>query len=130
LIGLLLAFSPIAKISAWAIVMILLAIILAIWAILSMMKGKFRVSPIPAEKAILIISGPYKWIRHPMYSAIFLGVIGLFTFHLSWIKLGLFLALIIVLSIKLKWEEKLLNKKFDDYQAYKKHTKRIIPFLI
>jgi len=111
-------------------VFILLAITLAIWAILSMMKGKFRISPIPADEAVLISEGPYKWIRHPMYSAIFLGVIGLFTFHFSWIKLGLFLALVIVLSIKLKWEEKMLSKKFSDYQAYKKHTKRIIPFII
>ena len=117
-------------ISIWAILLILAAIVLAIWAILSMIKGEFRISPIPAENAVLIIFGPYKWIRHPMYSAIFLGVIGLFTFHFSWIKLGLFLALIIVLSIKLKWEEKLLSKKFDDYQVYKKKTKRIIPFLI
>lgn len=117
-------------ISIWAIVLILLAIALAIWAILSMMRGKFRISPIPAEAAILIISGPYKWIRHPMYSAIFLGVIGLFTFHFSWIKLGLFISLIIVLSIKLEWEETLLSKKFNDYQVYKKNTKKIIPFII
>ena len=126
----LLAFSPLKDISIWAIVLILLALALAMWAIFSMMKGKFRVSPIPAEEAILIISGPYQWIRHPMYSAIFLGVIGLFTFHFSWIKLGLFISLIIVLSIKLEWEETLLSKKFIDYQAYKKQTKKIIPFII
>ena len=130
LIGLLLVFSPLKDVSIWAIILIILAITMAIWAIISMLRGKFRISPIPAEEAVLISEGPYKWIRHPMYSAIFLGVCGLFTYHFSWIKLGLFLALIIVLSIKLTWEEKMLSKKFSDYQIYKKHTKRIIPFLV
>ncbi len=94
-----------------------------------MAKGKFRIEPIPAEEAKLIISGPYQWIRHPMYAAIFLGVAGLFITHFSWIKIFLSLTLIVVLTIKLLWEEKMLGVKFSSYSTYKKQTKRIIPYL-
>jgi protein-S-isoprenylcysteine O-methyltransferase Ste14 len=69
-------------------------------------------------------------IRHPMYAAIFLGVIGLFINHFSWLKIFLFLTLIIVLTIKLLWEEKMLGIKFASYLTYKKQTKRIIPYII
>lgn len=130
LIGLLVAFTPLNSISYLAILVIFIAIALAIWAIKTMAKGKFRIEPIPAEEAKLIILGPYQWIRHPMYAAIFLGVLGLFTCHFSWLKLFLFLSLIVVLTIKLLWEEKMLSAKFSAYLIYKDQTKRIIPFVI
>lgn len=130
LIGLLLIFTPIKSINITTIIIIVLAIALAVWAIKTMASGKFRIQPIPDLDAKLIVSGPYKWIRHPMYSAIFLGVTGLFSSHFSWLKIFLFIALIIVLTIKLLWEEKMLNAKFADYEIYKQQTKRIIPYIL
>lgn len=130
LIGLLLIFSPIESINITAFALIVLAIALAVWAVKTMVSGKFRIQPIPDIEAKLIVSGPYQVIRHPMYSAIFLGVTGLFTFHFSWLKICLFVALVIVLTIKLLWEEKMLSEKFTDYEAYKNRTKRIIPFIL
>lgn len=129
-IGLLLIFTPLESITLTAIVLISLAILLAVWAVKTMSTGKFRIQPIPDLEAKLIISGPYQLIRHPMYAAIFLGVTGLFTFHFSWLKIFLFIALIIVLTIKLLWEEKMLSEKFSDYSIYKNQTKRIIPYII
>lgn len=122
--------TPLKSITLVTILFIFLAIALAIWAIKTMAKGKFRITPIPAEDAKLIVNGPYQWIRHPMYAAIFFGVAGLFINHFSWYKLLLSMALIVVLTIKLLWEEKMLSAKFSSYSIYKKQTKRIVPYLI
>jgi protein-S-isoprenylcysteine O-methyltransferase Ste14 len=41
----------------------------------------------------------------------------------------LLLVLIIDLHIKLGWEETMLSEKFEDYHAYQKQSKKLIPFI-
>ena len=94
-----------------------------------MRKSELRISPIPAEEAILIASRPYKYIRHPMYASIIFGVFGLLNINFSWLRLGISCALLAVLFIKLSWEERMLDKKFHNYDEYKSHTKRLIPLI-
>ncbi|TXT34432.1 MAG: isoprenylcysteine carboxyl methyltransferase [Chitinophagaceae bacterium] len=106
------------------------AIILALWAIIAMRKSKLRISPIPANEAILIVSGPYQYIRHPMYSSILLFVIGLLVIHYSIYQLIAVILLLLVLLIKSKWEEQMLLIKFPSYKSYMERTKSIIPFLL
>ncbi len=113
----------------FALSVLLPAIVLAIWALFSMRKSKLRISPIPAINATLIIDGPYQYIRHPMYSSIILFVLGLLMIHYSIYQLIAVLFLILVLLIKMLWEEQMLLLKFPTYKAYMANTKRIIPFV-
>lgn len=94
-----------------------------------MQKSKLRILPEPSANAILITKGPYRFIRHPMYTAILLGSIGLLINYFTWLRLAIAVALAIVLLIKLNWEEKMLSQKFDEYKEYMKHTRRILPLL-
>jgi protein-S-isoprenylcysteine O-methyltransferase Ste14 len=110
-------------------VIILFAIVLVAWAVISMLNSKLRISPIPAPDAILIISGPYKYIRHPMYTAVLLGTSGLLFIDFSWLRLLFAIVLAIVLIIKLNWEEQMLNEKFIAYKDYRKHSEKIVPYL-
>ena len=112
-----------------ATIFLLAGITLAIWAISTMQKSKLRISPVPAADAILVDTGPYKYLRHPMYTAILMTATGLLFIHFTWPRLAMALALTIVLIIKLFWEEAMLTRKFPSYTAYCKHTKRIIPFI-
>lgn len=41
----------------------------------------------------------------------------------------MFLALIVVLIIKLNWEEKMLLEKFSGYKNYRERTNKLIPFI-
>jgi protein-S-isoprenylcysteine O-methyltransferase Ste14 len=102
--------------------------VLVIWAFLSMRKSRLRIIPMPSEDAVLITDGPYQYIRHPMYSSILIGSIGLLINYFSWLRLGILIALFIVLLIKLKWEEKMLSVKFGDYKHYMQHSSMLIPF--
>jgi protein-S-isoprenylcysteine O-methyltransferase Ste14 len=105
------------------------AVLLVLWAGINMQQSKLRISPIPAENAQLVTTGPYKFIRHPMYTSILLGSAGLLFIYFSWFRLFIAAFLLSVLLFKLTWEEKMLSEKFPGYSDYKKHSKRIIPFL-
>ena len=79
----------------------------------------------------LITRGPYALVRHPIYT-------GLLTmFVATVIVLGHAAAIIamplvfVSLWIKLRHEEKLMLKRFpDQYAAYQRRVKRLIPFIL
>ena len=126
---LLLSGSSLKNISLLAYAFMILSILLVLWAIITMQKSKLRILPEPSANATLVTRGPYRFIRHPMYTAILLGSVGLLINHFTWMRLSMVIALAIVLIIKLTWEEKMLSKKFGEYMDYMKHTKRILPFI-
>jgi protein-S-isoprenylcysteine O-methyltransferase Ste14 len=128
-IFLLLSGSSLKNISLLAYAFMILSILLVLWAIITMQKSKLRILPEPSANATLVTRGPYRFIRHPMYTAILLGSTGLLIHYFTWMRLSMAIALAIVLLIKLTLEEKMLLQKFDAYRDYMKHTKRILPFI-
>jgi protein-S-isoprenylcysteine O-methyltransferase Ste14 len=79
----------------------------------------------------LIQSGPYRFMRHPGYAAFILLVFGLCLGYSSLI--GLVAALVLLgpgLAYRMKVEEQPLIERFgDEYRAYARRTKQIIPAL-
>lgn len=103
-------------------------LILGIWAV-TLMKFSFNIAPdIPTGKE-LILKGPYKFIRHPMYTSVLGITIFLILNDFNYIRIIFFLILLINLLFKLNYEEKLLTSKFSEYTSYKKSTKRLIPYI-
>jgi protein-S-isoprenylcysteine O-methyltransferase Ste14 len=79
----------------------------------------------------LIQRGPYRFVRHPMYSGFLLLLAG--TEVAVGTVSGLAALLVFLLGTwwKLTQEEALLSKHFPDaYPRYKSHTKALIPFLL
>ena len=113
----------------FAIIMITIAIAVALWAILAMRMGNFRINPIPKEKAKLVTNGPYNFIRHPMYAAVLIAMIGIAINTGTWFSYILWFVLFIDLYMKMQFEEKLLLMKFSEYEKYMRRTKRFLPFL-
>jgi len=112
-------------------VFVLMAIsgILAFWAMAVMSIGNFNVVPTPVDKGILITKGPYKVIRHPMYTSIFIFALALLAGQFDYIKLIISLVLVAGLIVKMIYEESLLCKHHPGYKLYKAKTKRVIPFV-
>src|SRR3989337_2375469 len=51
--------------------------LLGLWAIGTMGIGNFNVTPDVKQRARLVTSGPYRLIRHPMYTALLAGALAL-----------------------------------------------------
>jgi protein-S-isoprenylcysteine O-methyltransferase Ste14 len=78
--------------------------------------------------ATLITHGPYRWVRHPFYSAFAVGVIGnaLITANVFLAILGTAAFLMIVGRTTIE-EEKLIERFGGDYLDYMQRTGRFLP---
>jgi protein-S-isoprenylcysteine O-methyltransferase Ste14 len=75
----------------------------------------------------LVIRGPYRIVRHPLYAAEEIAVIGVL-FQYAWYGALSFLIVHMALQIcRMDYEESLLRAVFPDYEAYAKRTARLIP---
>jgi protein-S-isoprenylcysteine O-methyltransferase Ste14 len=78
----------------------------------------------------LVTSGPYAYVRHPIYSGLILATIG------STLAVGLVWVLPFVLSlayfiVSARTEEQMMITQFPDtYPAYRRRTKMLIPFVL
>lgn len=114
--------------SIFVILGIALFLSLGIWAIF-IMKFNFNIAPEPIANSELIVKGPYRFIRHPMYTSV-LGFSFCYLIQdFSMFKLMIYTILTINFVFKLNYEEKFLTIKFSDYNNYKKKTKMIIPYI-
>jgi protein-S-isoprenylcysteine O-methyltransferase Ste14 len=114
--------------SPFIIVGQLLSVGFSIWARRSFQKEQFSIHAEPSNGSPLT-TGPYKFVRHPMYtSALFLiwiSIIG----HLSILTVTIGVVVSTVISLRIITEEQLLRERFLDYNLYASKTKTIIPFL-
>jgi len=79
----------------------------------------------------LIRRGPYRFVRHPIYTGLLTMCLGT-AIEIgrlrSWLALPL---MMVALWIKLKQEEALMLRHFaDEYPAYQKQVKALVPFVI
>lgn len=84
----------------------------------------------PRDHATLITTGPYRWMRHPMYSAALLLIIAasLLTANLVVVVGGT--GMFALLAARSRVEEKRLEEKFADaYRVYAQRTGRFLPRL-
>lgn len=77
----------------------------------------------------LVTSGPYAYVRHPIYTGILLAMIGsILAVGLVWLPLSM-LGLIYFL-VSARTEEAMMLAQFPDaYSAYRRRTKMLIPFI-
>jgi protein-S-isoprenylcysteine O-methyltransferase Ste14 len=80
----------------------------------------------------IVDSGVYKYIRHPMYSAIFLLVIIQALLLNNYIAgLSGLISFGLLFFLRVGKEEEMMVEQFGEvYQEYQKRTKRVIPFVV
>ncbi|WP_291103083.1 MULTISPECIES: methyltransferase family protein [unclassified Flavobacterium] len=83
--------------------------------------------PTPKEKATLLQTGLYKYIRHPIYTGIMILFLGYSLYQNSLYKLGISLFLVVLFHFKSNYEEHQLALKFPDYKLYKIKTGKFLP---
>ena len=113
----------------WSYLLLLVSCALAMWAMMVMKLGNFNVVPTPVYQGRLVTQGPYRLIRHPMYTAVFIFAAALLAGQFDYIKLVICLLLVAGLVVKMLHEENLLCSHYPGYRAYMDRTKRVIPFV-
>ena len=106
------------------------AALLGIWTLAHNRLGNFAVHPAPIATGRLITSGPYRYVRHPMYAALLLFAAAMCFFYRDIWKLVVWAALALVLWIKSSIEERALRERFADYAHYARGVRRFIPGLL
>ncbi|MHC4620369.1 MAG: methyltransferase [Planctomycetota bacterium] len=80
------------------------------------------------EKQSLVTTGPYRYIRHPMYTALFSVGIGMGLTSASWYFVIPFVATGVVVMFRTRREEEAMIERFgDEYIEYAQTTGRFIP---
>lgn len=105
-----------------------IGLFISILAILSM---DTLVSPFPSPKKEMKLktSGIYGLARHPIYSGILIMFYAWGIAHASEYKILIALLFHIFIFCKAKYEEKLLCKRFKNYQNYQQNTGLFFPKL-
>ncbi len=77
-------------------------------------------------------SGPYRYMRHPMYTALFLSMAAILLLTRSWLVGGVpLVGLCVIVLLRVEREERVMIGKFGDaYRDYMKRTGRFLPRVI
>jgi protein-S-isoprenylcysteine O-methyltransferase Ste14 len=115
--------------SLGALILAGVSIALAAWTLIHNPPGNFNIRPTPREKGTLITTGPYRHIRHPMYTSVLLGAAAL-----AWLSDPLpgwsaWLALAFVLLSKSSLEEPWMCEQHPGYGTYMQTNKRLLPWI-
>jgi protein-S-isoprenylcysteine O-methyltransferase Ste14 len=91
--------------------------------------NNFTAVPYPKDQATLIETGPFHFVRHPMYSGTIFMALGWSLWVHSGSTLCYATLLFVFFDIKTRREENWLKEKFSDYTAYQIRVRKLIPFI-
>lgn len=109
--------------------LVLSGIILGLWSVWVMRHSVLTIFPDPNPAIRLIKKGPYRKIRHPMYSALFLVFIPSTIFQYSYLNLIILAIFTVNQVFKILFEEHLLMLKLPEYVDYQRETWRLVPWI-
>lgn len=112
-----------------AIILAALGLALGGWALSANRPGNFNVRPAPRTGGRLVQHGPYRWIRHPMYSALLLAGVAAARFADDAAAWAVLAALAVVLVVKSRVEERGMLEQHAGYREYRGRTWGFVPWL-
>lgn len=114
--------------SLWVISVQVAALALGVWARVAFGRRSYHVAANPTEGG-LVTTGPYRYIRHPIYTAVCLLMGAAVAGHWSW-KTALCGGLVVAgAMVRIFCEETLLPRRYPEYKQYAAGTWRMIPYV-
>jgi protein-S-isoprenylcysteine O-methyltransferase Ste14 len=110
-------------------VLFLAGLVLAVWARIYLGRN-WGMPMTQKDEPELVTSGPYRFVRHPIYSGILLAVLGTsLATNLYWAIALIVIGAYFVYSARV--EERLMSSSFPTvYPSYRAKTKMLIPFVL
>ncbi|MBK5238972.1 MAG: isoprenylcysteine carboxylmethyltransferase family protein [Actinomycetales bacterium] len=109
-----------------ALIAMLGGVMIALFALVGLGKAA-TATPVPKEGAPLRTNGLYAAVRHPIYSGLLAAGLGLTLRGDSVWHIVIFAGLIVLLSLKSRWEERMLVAVHPEYATYAAKVGRFMP---
>ena len=102
-----------------------------VWVMISIGKNVSE-TYLTKESHKLITAGPYRWVRHPLYTVAAIALVSLSIVAANWLMLALTIAapIAIALFVIPREEAELVGKFGDEYRDYQARTGKLAPRLI
>jgi protein-S-isoprenylcysteine O-methyltransferase Ste14 len=80
----------------------------------------------------VVDTGPYRIVRHPIYTGVLIAALATVAIRGSWIAFGGFTLLLVGFYIKARTEERFLRRELgaEAYDSYAARTAMLVPFLL
>lgn len=100
------------------------------WALITLGRSYQLGGSIPRSDDKMVMAGPYRLIRHPMYGAALSISLGLACLLQSWAFFGVFCIYLVLILLLIPMEETGLHKGYgEQYSAYQRKTRKLIPLV-
>ncbi len=103
-----------------------LGLLLLVWAAIGL-GPSLTATPEPRSGAVLQTGGSYRFVRHPIYSAVMLVVVALAARSGNVATAAVAVVTLVFFALKARWEEQRLRERYADYDAYAAATPRFVP---
>jgi protein-S-isoprenylcysteine O-methyltransferase Ste14 len=104
------------------------AVALMVWARVTFGRRSFHAAADPTEGG-LVTTGPYQFVRHPIYTAVCLFAFAGALAHVSVTAIGLALLVFVGALSRMLPEERLVRQRYPEYAEYAARTKRMLPLV-
>jgi protein-S-isoprenylcysteine O-methyltransferase Ste14 len=108
-----------------------LALLLLLWTHHTLGEN-FSLSLYVRKRQALVVQGPYRWVRHPRYTTVYMLLIAFFLLSANWlIGLSFLIGFTLFMISRVPREEQAMIELFgDQYRAYMSWTGRFLPRFI
>ncbi|MCB0920930.1 MAG: isoprenylcysteine carboxylmethyltransferase family protein [Actinobacteria bacterium] len=109
--------------------LVIIGVVLGMWSLRSLGES-LTPYPQPRSRATLVEHGPYRVVRHPIYSSILISLLGVSVAGSLWALLPLAVLVVWWLG-KASVEERFLRERYPGYQDYcLRVPHRLIPWVL
>jgi protein-S-isoprenylcysteine O-methyltransferase len=104
--------------------------LLMAWALITLGRNYQLGGSAPRSDDEMVMDGPYRLVRHPMYTAALSISLGLACLIQSWAFLSVFCVYLVLIFLLIPMEEDKLHQAYgEQYGAYQQTAKKLIPFV-
>jgi protein-S-isoprenylcysteine O-methyltransferase Ste14 len=123
-------FLPDTMVAYWfGILMVIAGLAFAVWARVYLGRNWSGTVTVKQDHE-LIRTGPYRFVRHPIYTGLLFAILGTAVAFGEWRGLLAFGLLTGALLLKLRMEERFMSESFpDEYPRYRAEVPALIPFI-
>lgn len=115
-------------IAALAGVLLILAAIALFVSAARTLSTALTPTPVPLAGETLRTGGVYRWVRHPIYSAVLMAAVGYSIAVGSWWQVGVCALLAVFFVFKARWEDTMLREAHGTaWSAYRSRTGALLP---